>query len=305
MTATAKQRGFSLTEVLLATGILAVGFVMIAMVFPVGIWLTAAAAERTIGPNIAREAAAKVQLYGLELASPYWISSPNHMKIYNWPQSTALPATIYTGIIDSTVYTNLEGLGVTIPDRLFEESFYPSLPAEYYNANTHESRRYRWTALGLPTGPQDVRLVVFVCRRGAESLSYAGFTDYDPAMDVYAARTDLTWPMPVRILVTFDPAVPDRLVINSTGQPFDPALCGRFFTDGCEIVDDKNGNIYRVLERRNDLAGAVMNETLVLVGTDEVPWETGAAQEAVWVVPPAIGGGKNPCIGVYTWDLGL
>ena len=62
--------GFSLTEVLIATGILTVGFVLIAGTFPVGIKLTALATERTIGAVAADEAFAKIQLYGFRPRDP-------------------------------------------------------------------------------------------------------------------------------------------------------------------------------------------------------------------------------------------
>jgi prepilin-type N-terminal cleavage/methylation domain-containing protein len=54
-------RGFSLTEVILAVGILAVGMLFIAGVFPVSIHFTMVATERTIAPIVADEAFAKLQ----------------------------------------------------------------------------------------------------------------------------------------------------------------------------------------------------------------------------------------------------
>jgi prepilin-type N-terminal cleavage/methylation domain-containing protein len=54
-------RGFSLTEVLLAVGILAVGMLFIASAFPVGVYFTTVATERTIAPIVADEAFAKLQ----------------------------------------------------------------------------------------------------------------------------------------------------------------------------------------------------------------------------------------------------
>jgi Tfp pilus assembly protein PilV len=55
--------GFSLTEVLLAIGTLAVGMLFIAGVFPVGIHFTTIASERTIAAVVTDEAFAKIRLY--------------------------------------------------------------------------------------------------------------------------------------------------------------------------------------------------------------------------------------------------
>jgi prepilin-type N-terminal cleavage/methylation domain-containing protein len=62
-----RHNGFSLTEVLLATGVLAIGLVMIAMVFPVGVKLTSTATERTVAATAANEAFAK---YSFSVKAP-------------------------------------------------------------------------------------------------------------------------------------------------------------------------------------------------------------------------------------------
>src|SRR3989304_725254 len=61
-------RGFSLTEVLLAMGTLAVGMLFIAGVFPVSIHFTTVASERTIAAAVADEAFAKIKLYGINFS---------------------------------------------------------------------------------------------------------------------------------------------------------------------------------------------------------------------------------------------
>ena len=64
-----KHNGFSLTEVLMAVGILSIGMMLIATMFPVGIYLTTVATERTMAAIVADEAIAKIQLYGLKISS--------------------------------------------------------------------------------------------------------------------------------------------------------------------------------------------------------------------------------------------
>jgi prepilin-type N-terminal cleavage/methylation domain-containing protein len=69
MNSAAKHNGFSLTEVLMAVGILTVGMLLIATMFPVGIYLTAVASERTMAAIVADEAFAKIQFYSIVGAS--------------------------------------------------------------------------------------------------------------------------------------------------------------------------------------------------------------------------------------------
>ena len=63
-------RGFSLTEVLLAVGTLAIGMIFICGTFLTGIYFATIATERTISAVAADEAFAKIRLYGVNLADP-------------------------------------------------------------------------------------------------------------------------------------------------------------------------------------------------------------------------------------------
>jgi len=66
---TTNSRGFSLTEVLLAVGTLAVGMLFIAGTFLVGIHFSTIATEQTIAAVTADGAFAKIKLYGVNLSS--------------------------------------------------------------------------------------------------------------------------------------------------------------------------------------------------------------------------------------------
>lgn len=64
-----KKSGFSLMEVLIAVGVLALGMLFIASVFPAGLFWTTVASERTISAVAADEAFAKIRLYGMPVLS--------------------------------------------------------------------------------------------------------------------------------------------------------------------------------------------------------------------------------------------
>jgi prepilin-type N-terminal cleavage/methylation domain-containing protein len=90
---TQDAKGFSLTEVLIAVGLLAMGMLFIAGAFPVSIHFATVATERTIAPIVADEAFAKLKFYGpnfnsaifseAEFAYPSTQTDPNS-KQYWW-----------------------------------------------------------------------------------------------------------------------------------------------------------------------------------------------------------------------------
>jgi type II secretory pathway pseudopilin PulG len=120
---------FSLTEVLLAVGILAVGMLFIAGVFPVSVHFTTVAAERTIAATVADESFAKIKLYSVYLSAP----SDSYQTPFDLPLA------------------------------LVGEYAYPSTPtADPY------SKRYWWSAICRridPLDPCNVQVTVFISRK--------------------------------------------------------------------------------------------------------------------------------------------
>ncbi|MFH1372167.1 MAG: prepilin-type N-terminal cleavage/methylation domain-containing protein [Planctomycetota bacterium] len=128
------EKGFSLMEVLLAVGILAMGMLFIAGVFPVSIHFTTVASERTIAATVADEAFAKIKLYG----APVGLNDVNQIPY------DLLPA-------------------------LVGEYAYPSTPTT--NPNT---KKYWWAAICRRVGPADVQVTVFVSRKAGTGTVYLG-----------------------------------------------------------------------------------------------------------------------------------
>ena len=153
------------------------------------------------------------------------------------------------------------------------EFTYPSTDAPV------EQKHYYWTALCRHIEGRLVQVTVFVCRKVSPNLKY-----YDPN-DL--ERVDFVdWPRPVKIEVSAGNRN-DEIVVDKTGTGSEPDE-RPFINDGYTIVDDETGRIYRVLERY-----ASADDTILL----DRNWEGSA--ENVWVVPPPVGGGRRPCIGVY------
>lgn len=287
-------------EMLIATGIMAVGLVMVATIFPVGVKLTALTTERTIGAVVADEAFAKIQLYGLRNFRTGGVS--------NWPVTD--PNIACSDYQYVTRDAGLDGVWNSGDEIVLENEFlYPSAAVP-----PDDEYRYHWSALCRRVGDKDVQVTVFVSRRIAASSQYFG---YDNTLTLI--KTSL-WPKPVKIAVDYDPAKPKELVPDiahaiNTGwgnlPPVDNTRVLSFVDDGYTIVDDYSGRIYRILEVK-DKSPLVprpdgVPDTLVLTedwrwrGYESDPLTPPAAPQTglIWVVPPAVGSDRYPCVGVY------
>ena len=245
------KTGFSLTEVLMAVGILAVGMTFIAGVFPVAIYFTTVASEHTIAAVLVDEAFGKVKLYaGFDNVNLNMLGT-DYLKDFN----------------DPDIFAAVDDIG----DNDFT---YPSTEGDT------SGKSYYWTALCRRLDPNDrlVQVTVFVCRKTRNGLSYRAPLPQDPHNDVVA------WPMPVRVEV--------QLGGNNNELEIDDAEKG-WVNDGATIVDDQTGDIYRVLERYRSTNTDPDRDRVILLDRD---WEGG---NKIWVVPPAINGGRYPCVAVY------
>ena len=305
-----------MTEVLIATGIMAIGLVMVATIFPVGVKLTSLSTERTLGAVAADEAFAKIQLYGLRdfgtLASPNWpVTDPNvACSDYQYVTDYAGPDGLWGTFDDNYMQPGPDGFFGTGDDISWDSEFlYPSAAV-----STGQDRNYHWSALCRRTGAKEVQVTVFVTRKiGAASQYHA----WDYNVGTFTPIMNSPWPKPVPVNVNFTYSTTissqnRELVINALTDPqtiqglqsFTLAECGYFFDDGYTIVDNLTGGIYRILEVKDTNADN-LPDTLVLMedwewdGYPLVPANGYTENRTIWVVPPAVGSDRYPCVGVY------
>ncbi len=237
----------------MAAGILAIGFVFIAGMFPVGVKLTALAAEQTIAPIAVDEAIAKIKLY----------ADPNFVGAL-W-QAQLRSGSAYIDFSDLMLQR-----GFPIDQ---DEFTYPSADIR------PELKKYHWSALCRRIGLRDVHVIVFVSRKAGAGARYRYYDQFN------AFHNDGRWPVPVKMVV----GVGDderRLIIGTQDQR-------SYISTGSTIVDDATGRVYRVLKRRLDNDNIVFKLDRKLEGYVAPP-----ANVSVWVVPPAVGSGRNPCVRV-------
>lgn len=266
-----KNKGFSLTEVLLAAGILVIGFMLIAGTLPVGIKLTAIGTERTIGATAADEAFAKVQLFGLRKPIPV-----------AWPADPNVHCVDYIGIS--------------------HQSFLTSNNIEYNYPSTDirpDVKKYHWAAMCkynmVDYGLDTFQVTIFVSRDTGLNTKYP-YGDYGGIFSL----ADYPRPIPVvvqpvdaadNVIAVGSGMWADRIHVLTTG-PTDPM--GRAITDESVLLDDRTGQIIRVLEREDDPTFVTLEAALF-----EVDAAPPLVPRYVWVLPPANGSGRYPGVGVY------
>jgi len=131
-------------------------------------------------------------------------------------------------------------------------------------------KQYYWSALcrraSSGSNSRLVQITIFVSRKVGTTASYRGG----------AGR-----PIPMQVAISG--------IIGSNSLTITESDKITWINDGYTIVEDKTGQIYRVIQRDAQQADKI---------TLDRPWQ-GEQAGAGWVVPPPIGGGKNPTIAIY------
>jgi len=259
----------------MALGILAVGTIFIAGTFPLGIQMTAVAAERTIAAVVVDEAFAKIKLYGVDVAKLPHPGEREYGCVF-FDEDIAL-----TAELDANEFT------------------YPSV------LNPSGRALYCWSALCRDLGNSLVQVTVFICRKTARELQYSD--PHNEPRDWGEDMDTVSHPMPVRIKLEQIEQENGWIKEFKLGRR-SRDIPGTIINGGSVIVARETGRIMRVLERyknRDDYYYVLAEE----VRPEELHEEHKEVTELeVWVVAPAIAaaGGdgvqlscRYPCIGVF------
>jgi prepilin-type N-terminal cleavage/methylation domain-containing protein len=261
------NKGFSLAEVLMAMGILSIGMIFIAAVFPAGVQFATIATERTIAAAAADEAFAKIRLYATD---------PNAIG-----HNAAYPNKAFEPI-DLAVTCNLFPMPNPMPAKWSAiEYLYPS-----DNNINWRDKIYSWSAIWRreleDQTCKNVQVTVFVCRRAGLVSNYYRCSGTIPV----TIQGGNPFPTPVPVEITAINGDDHIRITESVKCTLE--LARTFLMEGSTIVDGETGFLYRVL--RHDI-----NPEIVIL--DRI--FSGSGIRDVWVIPPPVNGGRNPCIAVF------
>ena len=307
-----KNRGFSLTEVLIAMAILATGMVFIAGIFPAAIHLSTISAERVNASLAAEEAFAKIQLYAQGRIETPLDLIPDDFS----------PGSLY-------LLKNFTGSDVKAGEQSFpfiienSDEVFPATKELDPNVFAYPSddgreikdKQYFWSAVLRLTEPYHattnprpvVQVTVFICRKVRTGVKYYNPNEFFSSIGSFAP---IDYPMAVPIEVEFVTGHDDRLQIKNITRK-------TFINDGYTIVDDETGRIYRVIERlKGDSSTPGGQDNIIVLDRDWNKWwwdvagnwnnnATRSSDIRVWVVPPPINGNRRPCIAIYQRELKL
>ena len=218
---------------LLSIGVLSVGMMFIAGVFPVAIYFSTVSTERTVAAVVADEAFAKIRIYAVgdlnSTADDIDIGELELDELKDFNDTDIFPAT--TGNITA------------------DDFAYPS-------ESTDTAKQYYWSALcrqvdSTPTN-RLVQVTVFVSRKAGNRSTYPGG----------AQR-----PVPVKLGVSIVPGTGNesKLMINVAGEE-------TFINGGCTIADNQTGRLYRVLQRDADAPNIIVLDRIWQGGLSDSVW---------------------------------
>ena len=136
-----------------------------------------------------------------------------------------------------------------------------------------------------------MQVTVFVCRMTGTGNNYWDRNPLDPLVPSDGELWSSGWPVPVCVGVSATGNLTELSINDAGDDNGDNIYEESFINDGCTIVDNATGRIYRVLERYSDSPGVILLDG---------PWQGSTLPPmSVWVIPPPEGGGREPCIEVY------
>jgi len=276
------QKGFSLSEVLLAAGILAIGFMLIAAIFPVGVRLTTISAERTISSIVLKEARSKLNLFQ---ANPAFFPASGFRYFNRDALTTQARVLLYDKFRDLGVADDIVILNGRVDNYLYEQSLYPSLDEGV------EEAKYNWQAVCRYVDDDSIRAVIFVNRKAGD-VSRFPQPETDPSEPDYGYAVPVTGPvislrpMPVKVDLIRRGDLLYEMEIDTAAD--------WYIVEGSKLLRNSNGAIINVTEKE----GAEVTIDY-LIHTDDIAINDTANPLVAWVVPPAYGSGRDPCVGVY------
>lgn len=288
-----KNAGFSLTEVLIAAGILAVGFMMLLTLFPLGLQLTAKQTENTMGYLAARQTFTNARL----------ILNDGVSKAPMIPVSGAQPAyrdfreLFWAVDKDSDGIIDAREADYSAANGDYELTYDPYLFMYPLDSSlSDEDKKYGTTVLiGGKDGDYADMFVYTYRRLGSEARFPLVFTDDFDNPDNVGNR-------PVALSLTIDNDFVDDdekgnliMIDDSHYTALDNLVdkglgLASFIAVDSEIIVDSTARTYRVSDVSSHKGEHYIRIHATLTGADREKFKR------IWFVPPAIGAGRSAAV---------
>jgi hypothetical protein len=166
----------------------------------------------------------------------------------------------------------------------------PEAEYRYPSTGDPNSGPYSWSALCRRIGDdsQLMQCIVFISRDVGNNGNYQYRDEADETVPLEQSRR------PRATLVALSGNAADLQGNEVQFHETVPEEQWRLINDGARIVDDRTGQIYRVLERYAD----PLDNRLKL----DRPWAEGPVEDGpqwVWVIPPPTSSGRSPFVAIY------
>ena len=277
----AHKTGFSLTEVLVAMGIMTVGMMLVLTLFPLGVQLTIKSVQDNMASIVAEEAFAKVRLH-IDDASAFMgdssLKTDETASYYHFDTS---------GDIKS-----LNGVDIEEWD-----TYYPSTVLRAAaDADQPKESKYSWSALVRPVNKAAgiFQVTVLVFHRSAFQAIF-----YDGSGTAVNKGTSAKL-QPLKVKIDYATAVHQDDWLKLDGEYW-------LIAENSPVIDDKTGRLYSIEERRingNTVEFRIDRDWQELYGiaSDST---TNSVPDYVWIVPPAANASGTNCIGVFQRIMSL
>lgn len=286
-----RNSGFSLTEVLIAAGILTVGFMLLLTLFPLGIQLTAKNTENTLAMLSIDEAVFNAsELIKSELPRRQTVPTNRYIDFRSlyWLDKDG------DDIINDKVVDFISSNGE------YELDYDPYLFLYPTAANIlSEEKRYNTAMLIGQKNGSFAELLIFACRRSSELAKFprAIVSDFNDESNLSDRPNLLSFD--VDDTFAYDDPIPGNWIKISDDYKdvLDEVGLSTFITAGTKIINNRTYLPYMYGTVVTDVKSPYEDDNYYIVVDRNYSKATRRSLNKIWFIPPALGSSSSSDVG--------